>query len=74
MPNTDEEVVCMLVKLDKYTSVELDRIEVTAIVPTLKVVERLTGAGSSNISFVGEEQSTVTLSVPQQGQVCDTLL
>jgi hypothetical protein len=49
---------------------------VTAVVPTEKVVERSAGAGSENISSVGSLQLTVLLSdsVPQQDQICDTLL
>jgi hypothetical protein len=49
---------------------------VTAVVPTEKVIERLAGAGSENISSVRSLQLTVLLSdsVPQQDQICDTLL
>jgi hypothetical protein len=54
---------------------EEEDVAVTAADPTLKVVERRLGAGSSNIRFVGELQFTVVLSdsVPQHAQVCVVL-
>ena len=53
-----------------------EKIDVTAVLPTENVVERLAGAGSSKMRFVGSPQLTVELSdsVPQQAQCCDTLL
>jgi hypothetical protein len=67
-----EDVVFIGVEVE----VEVVVVAVTAVVPTEKVVERSLGAGSSNISFVGALQLTVLLSdsVPQQDQICDTLL
>lgn len=50
--------------------------DVTGVDATVKVVERFAGAGSENISFDGLLQLTVSpsASVPQQLQICDTLL
>jgi hypothetical protein len=66
-----EEVDCVGVEAEEEVWVV-----VTAVVPTEKVVERLAGAGSENISSVGSLQLTVLLSdsVPQQDQICDALL
>lgn len=67
-----DNVVCIDVEVEEGVVV----VAVTAVVPTENVVERSLGAGSLNISFVGELQLTVLLSdsVPQQDQICDTLL
>jgi hypothetical protein len=70
--DVEEGVVCIGVEVEEGEVV----VAVTAAVPTENVVERSLAAGSSNISFVGELQLTVLLSdsVPQQDQICDTLL
>ncbi len=67
-----EDVLCTGVEVEERIVAGA----VTAMVPTENVVERPLGAGSSNISFVGESQLTVLLSdsVPQQDQTCDILL
>ena len=53
--DVEEDVVCIGVEVEEGVVVEA----VTAVVPTENVVERSLGAGSSNISFVGELQLTV---------------
>ena len=67
-----EDVVCIGVEVEEGVVAAA----VIAMAPTENVVKRSLGAGSSNISFVGELQLTVLLSdsVPQQDQICDILL
>jgi hypothetical protein len=53
--DVEEDVVCIGVEVEEGVVVEV----VTAVKPTENVAERSLGAGSSNISFVGELQLTV---------------